>query len=90
MTETRARTRRWTRCVVLGAVVVLILVSACSGVPDGKAVLESRCLRCHGAAQIVDPKRSEEEWQSTIDRMVKLGARLNAKERAALVEYLVQ
>jgi hypothetical protein len=90
MTDARNRVWRRSICFGLAVAVMLFFSGACSGAPDGKAVLESRCFRCHTVQKIVQHSKSEEEWQSTIDRMVSRGARLSAAERAALVEYLVQ
>ena len=69
---------------------VILLIGGCSGSPDGKAVLGSRCIRCHGVQELVEHSMTEDEWQITLDRMVSHGARLKNEERAALIEYLLQ
>ncbi len=54
----------------------------------GRALLEQRCTTCH---QLYDPmiiRKTPDEWTATVDRMIGKGARVNADERTALLEYL--
>jgi mono/diheme cytochrome c family protein len=55
---------------------------------DGQALLEDRCSSCHSADRVRSEKKSGDEWQSTVSRMVGKGAELTEAEQAVLVDYL--
>lgn len=55
---------------------------------DGAALLESRCSVCHSADKPKQVKKTREEWEATVGRMVSKGARLTEQEKKALVDYL--
>ena len=55
---------------------------------DGKALLEERCTVCHDLGRVEAKKATADEWKSTIDRMIKNGAKLSAEEQTVLVQYL--
>lgn len=46
------------------------------------------CGGCHGIGQIVDLKRSAEEWSSTVTAMINLGAPVPDSDFDAVVNYL--
>lgn len=81
--------------VVIG---VLMLLSACapSSSPaasdntslDGKALVESRCIACHGLDRVTSKTKTETEWTSTVERMIGNGAVLSDAEKAAAIAYL--
>ena len=55
---------------------------------DGAALLQDRCARCHGIGEVESAKMDRKGWAQTIDRMIAKGARLNKKEREAVLNYL--
>ena len=55
---------------------------------EGKALVEERCTVCHGLGQIEKAKKTAEGWKSTVERMKGKGAKLNAAESEAVIEYL--
>jgi mono/diheme cytochrome c family protein len=63
--------------------------------PDGHdgdtsvtAVLNRRCLVCHGAEMIHEQKLSRGSWIREINKMVNWGAILADSDRRELIEYL--
>src|SRR4051794_33586325 len=58
--------------------------------PDGKAkdVVQHTCTECHGLEEIATNPMSRESWRSTVTRMVKKGAQLDASGIDAVVDYL--
>jgi cytochrome c5 len=73
-------------CIVVGSV-----ASACGGAgADGETLLQERCTECHALSPTTNAKKSAEEWERTVARMVGLGANLNDEEQMVLVEYLAQ
>ena len=57
---------------------------------DGAALLEARCVDCHGLSRATSARYTQEEWQEIVTRMIEHGAELNADEETALVAYLAE
>ena len=88
--------------IVLGSVVLLLVLglflAACGGAEeprqgaerDGKALVEERCTQCHALSTVTGAKYSRDGWQSTVERMIGKGARLNDVEKAAVIDYLAE
>lgn len=55
---------------------------------DGAALLEKRCSVCHPAAKPKGAKKSKEQWEATVTKMMGKGAKLTADEKKALVDHL--
>ncbi len=55
---------------------------------DGATLLRERCTRCHGLERVEGTRKTPEEWEQTVDRMIRRGAKLSEAERAVLIEYL--
>jgi len=55
----------------------------------GKTLVGTRCTAgCHAVTRVTSQRKSMVEWGKTVDKMVKKGAKLNASERSAVIEYL--
>lgn len=61
---------------------------AAAPVEDGSALLEKRCSVCHPADRPKAAKKTVEQWDVTVTRMIVKGAKLNADEKKVLVDYL--
>ena len=57
---------------------------------DGKSLLEERCTVCHDLGRVERAKKTEEEWKTTVERMVGKGAQLNQAEQELLIKYLTE
>jgi cytochrome c5 len=64
--------------------------SAPPAAASGKTVFEESCGNCHDLAVSTDLRKSREEWQATVNRMITSGASLSDDEVAKVVEYLAQ
>ncbi|MCS7259460.1 MAG: ABC transporter substrate-binding protein, partial [Anaerolineae bacterium] len=54
----------------------------------GAVLLQERCTKCHNLRRVETAKKTAEEWQKTVERMVSKGAQLSAEEQKVLIEYL--
>ena len=85
--------KKWTALTTTLSVFVFLAVFSWLGsgfsAPNGKEVLESRCGDCHGLDRVTSKTKDRAGWQSTVNRMISKGANLNADEKAALIDYLV-
>jgi len=59
-------------------------------VADGATLLQERCTACHTLERVESARKAPEEWEQTVDRMVRRGAQLTEAERVVLVEYLAE
>jgi cytochrome c5 len=57
---------------------------------DGATLLETRCSICHSADRAKQARKTQEQWDQTVTRMIGKGAKLTEAEKAALVEYLAK
>lgn len=94
--DKRTMIRVW---VVLAVVASVLALAACSGggdAPspatnvDAKALVEDRCTKCHGLSNVTNATKTQEQWSSTVERMVQKGATLNGDEQAAVIAYLAE
>lgn len=73
---------------------LVVLASIASGawaqLPDGpgKAETERICSQCHELERSISLRQDRAGWTATMDKMVSLGASLNDKESAAVIDYL--
>lgn len=57
--------------------------------PPGKATADKACGACHGIKKVESARKSASEWELTLDRMIKKGAKVRPEEREAVLKYLV-
>jgi cytochrome c5 len=78
------------KVLFLGLVVSLSLAGTgfAATAEKGAELLESRCSVCHPAARPMAAKKTQEEWDVTVTRMLGKGAKLTADEKSELVDYL--
>jgi DNA uptake protein ComE-like DNA-binding protein len=77
--------------VPLAAMFVVAVGSArAEDFPDGagKVIIMRACGACHSTDQIARQKKSEEDWQSTVNRMAGRGAAVSTDEVNTVVKYL--
>ncbi len=58
--------------------------------PDGSTLLETRCSACHSVDRATQAKKTLEQWDQTVTRMIAKGAKLTEAEKTVLVEYLAE
>ena len=54
----------------------------------GAELLEERCSVCHSSSRPKTAKKTVEEWDAAVTRMMGKGAKLSEKERKTLADYL--
>jgi len=57
---------------------------------DGRALLQERCTLCHNLNLVEQASKSEDQWRTSVERMISKGTVLNAEEKEALVQFLAQ
>jgi hypothetical protein len=57
---------------------------------NGATLLDTRCSVCHSANRPKKAKKTREQWEQTVTRMIGKGAKLSEAEKAVLVDYLAK
>lgn len=55
---------------------------------EGEQLLQERCSVCHGVRTVTGEKKTAQQWQQTVERMMRKGAKLSDAEKAVIVDYL--
>ena len=65
-------------------------VNEISALPEGpgRTLVAEACVACHDLSPVFSRRRSEEEWRSIVNDMVRLGSSLDGGESEAVIDYL--
>lgn len=55
---------------------------------DTSKLVSERCTECHTASRWENAKKTEKQWASIVDQMIRYGVQLSEDESALVVEYL--
>ncbi len=73
---------------------ILAVFSGCSSIgPDktgAKKIIRRRCTGCHSTRRIFKKRRTRDEWEKVIDRMIRHGAELKPDEKQRIIELLTR
>ena len=58
--------------------------------PDAKAIVEGACTMCHGLDFIAERRKSHDDWEFTVRRMMDKGAALDEGAFDLVVDYLAK
>ena len=64
-----------------------VKVTLASG--QGENLVEGGCALCHGLDRVTDTKRTKEQWQAIVNRMVYFGAPISGDQVGTVVDYLL-
>lgn len=67
---------------------VLTFSAAVFAAQSGRDVFYDKCLSCHSAALALNKKKSEKQWEATIDRMTGHGLDITSAESKTVAEFL--
>lgn len=56
----------------------------------GKAEVEAACYACHSADLLVQQRLTEKQWTASVEKMVRWGAVLDAKQKDVVIAYLAR
>ena len=73
-------------------VAALLAGWGCSSAPvaDGATLLNTRCGTCHSPQRGLTASKTRDEWDQMVTRMIGKGAKVNAAEKAVLVDFLAK
>jgi hypothetical protein len=57
---------------------------------DGEALAQERCAAHHDFDRVSSAKKTADEWEATVERMIAHGAKLSEAEKAAVNAHLAE
>jgi vacuolar-type H+-ATPase subunit C/Vma6 len=72
-------------------IVILLFIAfaiASADNPSPMGILKKKCYTCHNINIVLKAKKTADEWEATLDRMIDYGATIDSDERKILVEFL--
>ena len=55
-----------------------------------KAKVEAACYACHSADILVQQRLTEKQWTAAVEKMIRWGAAVDEKDKAAMISYLAK
>jgi cytochrome c5 len=74
--------------LVSGMFLCVVSVGVAFAQPAGKAIVNNACTKCHSIKRVESAKKNASEWEATLDRMIKKGAKVTPGERETVLKYL--
>ena len=70
----------------------LLAAWGCSAAPvaDGATLLNTRCSSCHSPERGRTARKTRDQWEQTVTRMIGKGAKVAEPEKTVLVDYLAK
>ena len=84
-------TSRFSSRLVAALAVILFLsmvAGGCGTTQSPESLVQDRCTGCHTLAPIEAARKTGQEWERTVYRMIRRGARLSDREAQAVIDYL--
>jgi cytochrome c5 len=57
-------------------------------VSEGDALIDAKCTGCHSRTRVDSAQKDREQWEATVERMIRAGADLTPEEQETIVEFL--
>jgi len=74
--------------LVSGIFVSVLFVGAAFAQPAGKAIVDNVCSKCHNTERIYKANKKPAEWEATVEKMTKKGAKVKPEEKDTILKYL--
>jgi hypothetical protein len=77
---------------VLGLPIALVLAQVPAAFPagPGQPAVQAACGPCHAVTIVTSARKSEAEWERTVEAMITRGARVPDEDYDAIVDYLIR
>ncbi|HQK99218.1 MAG TPA: hypothetical protein PK090_00525 [Smithellaceae bacterium] len=79
--------KKWS-CVLSFAVGMCLMTGFAWAQPAGKALVDQACAKCHNTKRVYSAKKTPDQWEQTLDRMIKKGAAVSPDQRKAVLDFL--
>jgi hypothetical protein len=56
--------------------------------PAAESLVDNECSKCHNLKRVYSANKKAGDWEKTVDRMIKKGAKIKPEEKDAVIKYL--
>ncbi len=74
--------------LISGIFLLLTAPTSLFAQPAAKSLVDNECSKCHNTKRIYSANKKPGEWEKTVDRMIKKGAKIKPEEKDAVIKYL--
>ena len=74
--------------LISGIFLLMFATTALFAQPAAKSLVDNECSKCHNTKRIYSANKKAGEWEKTVDRMIKKGAKIKPEEKDAVIKYL--
>jgi hypothetical protein len=74
--------------LISGVFLLMFATTALFAQPKVKSLVDSECSKCHNLKRVYSANKKAGEWEKTVDRMIKKGAKIKPEEKDAVIKYL--
>ncbi len=82
--------RKYVFCLILSLGIALISCQESSITKIDADLIKQRCTACHSTNRIYKTRRTAEEWNAIIERMIRDGARLEPGDKEEIISFLTR
>ena len=75
-------------CLISSVILLMFATTALLAQPAGKSIVDRECSKCHDSKRIYSVNKTPGEWESTVDSMIKKGAKIKPEEKDEVLKYL--
>jgi hypothetical protein len=74
--------------LVSGISLLMFTTTTLFAQPATKSLVDNECSKCHNLKRVYSANKKAGEWEKTVDRMIKKGAKIKPEEKDAVIKYL--
>ena len=71
--------------LISGVFLLIFATTSLFAQPAAKRLVDSECSRCHSTKRIYSANKKAGEWEKTVDREIKRGAKIKPEEKDAVI-----
>ena len=80
--------KRFHVVLISGVFLLMFATTTLFAQPAAKSLVDNECSKCHDTKRVYSSNKKAGEWEKTVDRMIKKGAKIKPEEKDAVIKYL--
>jgi hypothetical protein len=80
--------KRFFVVLISGIFLLMLATTSLFAQPAAKSLVDDECSKCHSTKRIYSANKKAGEWEKTVDKMIKKGAKIKPEEKDAVIKYL--
>ena len=80
--------KRFFVSLIISVILLLFATTTLFAQPAAKSLVDKECSKCHDTKRVYSANKKAGEWEKTVDRMIKKGAKIKPEEKDVVIKYL--